>query len=189
LKHCIRWLRTIALLAKCGAALAAGSPDAPVPPAPNALPTPSLAAPTGHPTGPMSVDLGPDLQGPYNVKQVQTLGRERIKGEVCALADEFDVIFETPPASFKMHFKPDIVAARSPNAVPLHGTLTYQYSIPRAGETHDATGLYDLAADSAAHRIHVVIEVKDHVRFKGFDGVPRTRYRFDLEPDPAAPCP
>jgi hypothetical protein len=141
------------------------------------------------PDAPLSVDLGPDLQGPYQVKQLETLGREKIKGGVCSLADEFDVTFETPPATFKMHLKPDLVATRRLTSVPLHGTLAYQYSIPRAGETHDATGVYDLTPDPGAHRIHVAIEARDHVRFKGFDGVPVTRYKFDLQPDPAAACP
>jgi hypothetical protein len=210
--------QTIALLALYSAALPAGSVDEPVQALPGAPPqtvpgvpgqplvnaptTLTLPAPTVDPAGagaggaaggamirPMSVDLGPDLQGPYEVKQLETLGREKIKGQVCELADGFDVTFETPPAAFKMHFKPDIVAARSIKSVPLHGTVAYQYSIPRAGETHDATGLYGLAADSAAHRIHVAIEVKDHVRFKGYDGVPKTRYRFDLVPMPGATCP
>ena len=198
MKDWIRLHRTIVPLAICGAALAAGSPDAPVQQAPDVLPTPDPTSPTVNPNvggaggaviQPLSIDLAPDLQGPYKVRQLETLGREKIKGEVCGLTDDFDITFETPPATFKMHFKPDILAAHSPGSVPLHGTLAYQYSIPRAGETHDATGLYGLAADLAAHRIHVAIEVKDHVRFKGFDGVPKTRYRFDLEPDPGAPCP
>jgi hypothetical protein len=157
------------------------------------LPTPGgiafAAASPDAAIGPLSVELGPDLQGPYDVRQVETLGREKIKGRVCGLADDFDIDFETPPANFRMHFKPDLVAARSLKAVPLHGTLAYQYSIPRAGETHDATGKYDLAMEPAAHRIHVAIEVNDHVRFKGYDGVPVTRYKFDLEPTPGGPCP
>lgn len=138
---------------------------------------------------PSTADLGPDLQGPYEVKQLETLGREKVWGRVCGLADDFEVAFDTPPANFRMHFKPDLIVARAPRSVPLHGTLAYQYSIPRAGETHDATGLYDLEEDRAAHRIHVAIDVDDHVRFKGFDGVPKTKYKFDLEPVPGASCP
>jgi hypothetical protein len=130
-----------------------------------------------------------DLPGPYDVKQTKRLGREVLAGRVCTLADEFQVTFETPMVTFKMRFAPQAVSTRSSPLSPTQGTWSYAYALARAGEAHDAVGDFDIAQDVPARRLHVTVRGKDHVTFKGHDGLHTIEYGFDLVPTPGTPCP
>jgi hypothetical protein len=118
--------------------------------------------------------------GPYTVKQIETLGGEAISGTVCSTSKPFSVLSVTPHVTFTFNFVP-LDAQR--------GNVTYAYSIPSAGETHDATGTYTLAGVDKAGTLQLSLTVSDHVVFKGFDGNIPNRYKFNLVPSGSPPCP
>jgi len=114
------------------------------------------------------------------VKQIETLGGEVISGVVCSVKLPFIVNSVTPRVSFDFVFAP--VDAR-------HGQVTYSYSIPSAGESHDAKGNYTIRAASEDGTLLLSLAVSDHVVFKGFDGNIPNRYKFDLVPSTTVTCP
>jgi hypothetical protein len=118
--------------------------------------------------------------GPFIVKQIETLGGESISGGVCRLGDVFAVNFVTPKVAFTAMF--------TPVASALAGNVSYRYSIPSAGESHNAQGTYTGQTDAATRTVHISMAVSDHVVFKGFDGNIPNRYKFDLVVSPGAPC-
>jgi hypothetical protein len=156
---------------------------------------PSAPAPGGGggggsagPAGPGSPGTPPPqpgpagkLQGPYVVKQTQSLHRESISGSACDEAQPFDVHFVTRPATFDTRFAP----AATPGQP---GKWSYAYGIPRAGESHAAQGTYTLQADLAARALHVTMTGSDRVIFNGFNGDMPIDYQFDLVATPGAPC-
>ncbi len=117
--------------------------------------------------------------GPYVVKQIETLGGEAISGTVCSLTQPFSVLSVTPKVTFTFGFVPKDAQ---------HGAVSYAYSIPAAGETHDAKGTYTLAPVGSSGTLELSLVVSDHVVFKGFDGNIPNRYKFDLVPDSNASC-
>jgi hypothetical protein len=123
----------------------------------------------------------PDVQPViYHVKQIETLGGESISGIVCSLTKPFSVLSVTPHVTFSFNF------------VPLNeqrGNVTYVYSIPSAGESHDASGTYSLTSVDNQGTLQLTLSVSDHVVFKGFDGNIPNRYKFNLVPTAGAPCP
>ena len=123
----------------------------------------------------------PDIyNGPYQVKQIQTLGGESISGFVCSLTQPFTVLSITPKVTFTFVFVPQDAK---------HGKVTYTYSIPTAGESHNAAGTYTLALIDKAVTQQLSLAVSDHVVFKGFNGNIPLRYKFNLVPATNAPCP
>jgi hypothetical protein len=118
--------------------------------------------------------------GPYTVKQIETLGGEAISGTVCSTSKPFSVLSVTPHATFTFIFVP--LDAR-------RGKVTYAYSIPSAGESHDAAGTYTLARVDKVGTLQLSLAVSDHVVFKGFDGNIPNRYKFNLVPSGGPPCP
>jgi hypothetical protein len=108
-----------------------------------------------------------DLKGPYAIKQTRRIGGEALSGHVCTLNSDFAVTFETPPVTFQLKLKPQPVTARASAAVAMHGTWSYAYLLARAGESHDASGEYDVIEDLAARRLHLEMHGTDHVVFKG----------------------
>jgi hypothetical protein len=119
--------------------------------------------------------------GPFIVKQIETLGGESISGGVCRLGDAFVVNFVTPKVAFSAQF--------TPGASALTGNVSYAYSIPGAGESHNAQGSYTGQPDRADGAVHITMIVSDHVVFKGFDGNIPNRYKFDLASTPGGTCP
>jgi hypothetical protein len=117
--------------------------------------------------------------GPYVVQQIETLGHEAISGFVCSLAQPFSVLSVTPEVTFSFVFVP---------IDEKHGNVTYAYSIPKAGESHQASGTYTLAPISQSSSLQLSLAVSDHVVFKGFDGNIPNRYKFNLVPNSDAPC-
>ncbi len=117
--------------------------------------------------------------GPYLVKQTETLGHESISGQVCSTVAPFFVTSVTPEATFTFNFVP---------AAADHGTLTYAYSIPKAGESHSATGTYTISLARSDGTRTLSLRVSDHVVFKGFDGNLPVGYKFDLVPSPNISC-
>jgi hypothetical protein len=114
------------------------------------------------------------------VKQIESLGGEVISGVVCSLTQPFIVTAVTPKVSFVFQFAPlDVV----------HGKVTYAYSIPSAGEMHDAAGTYSLSQVSTDGTLQLSLSVSDHVVFKGFDGNIPNRYKFNLVPSGDISCP
>jgi hypothetical protein len=118
--------------------------------------------------------------GPYTVKQIETLGGEAISGTVCSTSKPFSVLSVTPHVTFTFIFVP-LDAQR--------GNVTYSYSIPSAGESHDAAGTYTLAGVDKAGTLQLSLTVSDHVVFKGFDGNIPNHYKFNLVPSGGPPCP
>lgn len=150
---------------------------------PNATPIPTLV-PTSHPTSvpttaPTLIPT-PMAQGPYVVKQIRSAGGETISGEVCTITDAFTVTFKAPAVTFITRFVPQNASS---------GNLSYAYSLPKAGETHDATGTYTLSLANADGTLLLSMIVSDHVVFKGFDGIKTVNYEFNLVPSTNTSCP
>ena len=123
----------------------------------------------------------PDINArPYVVKQIETLGGEAISGVVCSLTKPFSVLSVTPHVTFSFYFVPQ-------NAQ--QGKVAYAYSIPSAGESHDAAGRYSLTPVDKAGTLQLSLTVSDHVVFKGFDGNIPNQYKFNLVPSDDASCP
>jgi hypothetical protein len=99
--------------------------------------------------------------GPYVVKQIETLGGEVISGIMCSLTQPFGVLSNTPHVTFTFNFVPQDAQ---------HGNVSYTYSIPKAGESHDAAGIYSLNPVDKDGTLQLSLSVSDHVVFKGFDG-------------------
>ena len=162
------------------------NPDkpAPTPTVPTSTPSPSPTVPTRTPS-PTPTSITPTQiplpsAGPYVVKQIETLGGEVISGIVCNLTRPFSVNSNTPKVSFVFVFVPQDAGL---------GTVTYAYSIPSAGETHDAKGNYTLSSAGADGTLLLSMAVSDHVTFKGFDGNIPNHSKFDLVPTATATCP
>ena len=119
--------------------------------------------------------------GPFVVHQIETLGGEKISGSVCQLGEAFVVNFVTPRVAFSALF--------TPRGSPVAGGVSYQYSIPSAGESHTAQGTYTGEPDRAHRSVHISMAVSDHVVFHGFDGNIPNRYKFDLVWAPGESCP
>jgi hypothetical protein len=117
---------------------------------------------------------------PYVVKQIETLGGEAISGTVCSLTQPFGVLSVTPNVTFTFYFVPQ-------NAQ--QGRVSYAYSIPSAGESHDAAGTYSLSPVDKEGTLQLSLSVSDHVVFKGFDGNIPNRYKFNLVPSGDVSCP
>ena len=118
--------------------------------------------------------------GPYVVKQIETLGGEAISGFVCSVTQPFSVLSATPHVTFTFAFVPKDAQ---------HGNVSYAYSVPRAGESHDASGTYTLSPVDKAGTLQLSLAVSDHVVFKGFDGNIPNRYKFNLVPSGDTSCP
>lgn len=118
--------------------------------------------------------------GPYVVKQIETLGGEVISGFVCSLTRPFNVLSTTPHVTFTFVFVPQDAQ---------HGNFSYAYSIPKAGESHDAAGTYTISPVDKAGTLQLSLSGSDHVVFKGFDGKMPARYKFNLVPSGDSPCP
>jgi hypothetical protein len=69
------------------------------------------------------------------------------------------------------------------------GAVSYAYSIPSAGETHQASGTYTIGQPAHDGTLRLSLAVSDHVVFHGFDGTIPNRYAFDLVPSGATGCP
>jgi hypothetical protein len=108
------------------------------------------------------------------------LGGEVISGVVCSLKLPFSVNSVTPRVSFVFVFVPVDAG---------HGRVTYAYSIPSAGESHDATGNYTISPAGADGTLLLSLAVSDHVVFKGFDGNLPVQYKFNLVPSTTMTCP
>ncbi|HYM43668.1 MAG TPA: hypothetical protein VET46_12985 [Steroidobacteraceae bacterium] len=119
--------------------------------------------------------------GPFVVHQIETLGGEKISGGVCQLGEAFVVNFVTPRVAFSALF--------TPRGDPVAGSVSYQYSIPSAGESHSAHGTYTGLLDGANRSVRISMAVSDHVVLHGFDGNIPNRYKFDLVSTPGASCP
>lgn len=142
--------------------------------------TPTLTlTPTPTQTPTSTPNPTPRLQGPYVVRQSKSLGGEKISGLVCSLTQVFVVTSAAPEITFIFNFVP--IAAD-------HGRWTYAYSIPRAGESHDANGNYTVRPTSSDGTLGLSMTGSDHVVFKGFDGTFPVNYGFDLVPSSDIPC-
>ena len=146
-------------------------------PAPTPVPTIETLPPTSEPETTL-----PDTPyfGAYTVKQIQTLGGESINGLVCDIRQPFVVNAATSKAAWVFLFAPTGNGGT--------GNVSYTYSIPSAGESHDATGTYTVTDSDQSGTRHVELTVSDHVVFKGFDGNIPVRYKFDLVPAPTCPA-
>jgi hypothetical protein len=116
----------------------------------------------------------------YVVKQIETLGGEAISGTVCSVIKPFSVLSVTPRVTFTFYFVPQDAQ---------HGNVSYAYSIPSAGESHDARGTYSLAQVDKDGTLQLSMSVSDHVVFKGFDGNIPNNYKFNLVPSGNTSCP
>ena len=111
--------------------------------------------------------------GPYHIVKVKNLGGELVDGVVCAIDRPFVVHMQTRPATFDIKFEPTDKA---------HGMWTYAYDIPRAGESHKASGEYTMSTPAADGTRSLTIDGKDFVTFKGFAGPMPMQYVFGLAP-------
>ena len=96
------------------------------------------------------------------------------------MTDPFIVSVTTPKVAFTFVFAPEAAD---------HGQLTYAYSIPSAGETHNATGTYTIQPAGTDGTLVLSMTVADHVTFRGYDGIMPFKYQFDLVPAANLPCP
>jgi len=111
--------------------------------------------------------------GPYHIVKVMNLGGETVDGVVCGIDRPFVVNMQTRPATFDIKFEP---------ADRARGMWTYAYDIPRAGESHKASGDYTIGAPAADGSRSLTIDGKDFVTFKGFAGPMPMHYVFGLSP-------
>jgi len=118
--------------------------------------------------------------GPYLVKQIESLGGETITGQICSLVQPFGVTIASPKITFNVGFNPQGDSK---------GSLSYAYSFPSLGETHNASGSYAVTPASPDGTRHLTMSVSDHVVFKGYDGNIPLRYKFDLVPSSTTGCP
>ncbi len=114
------------------------------------------------------------------VKQIRSLGGETLSGVVCSTSKQFSVTFTTPKVTFTTLYIPNDAT---------NGKLVYAYSIPSAGESHDATGAYTISPPGKDGTLLLTEQVRDHVVFKGFDGVLPVNYSFNLVPSQDTSCP
>ena len=153
-----------------------GGSGLPVTSSPTTSPT-TLPATTSPPTtAPPTTDVQAPYFGPYGVLKTMNMGGEILSGAVCDVRSPFQVGFETPTISWSMAFVPD--AAQQGGS----GTLSYAYSFPSLGESHDATGTYTMSVPDPTGVRHVALSSSDHVVFNGFDGNIPMSYKFDLVP-------
>ncbi len=120
------------------------------------------------------------LFGPYIVQQLESLGHETISGAVCDVAKPFMVNATAPEVSWTFNFAP---------AAADHGSWTYAYNIPSAGESHDASGSYTISQPDVDGKLLLKMTGSDHVVFTGFDGKFPVNYIFNLVPDQISNCP
>jgi len=111
--------------------------------------------------------------GPYHIVKVRDLGGEMVDGVVCAVDRPFVVHMQTRPATFDIKFEP---------ADRARGMWTYAYDIPRAGESHKASGEYTMSPPAADGSRSLSIDGKDFVTFRGFAGPMPMQYVFGLSP-------
>jgi hypothetical protein len=111
--------------------------------------------------------------GPYRIVKVMNRGGEMVDGVVCAIDRPFVVHMQTRPATFDIKFEP---------ADKARGMWTYAYDIPRAGESHKASGEFTMSAPAADGSRSLTIDGKDFVTFKGFAGPMPMQYVFGLAP-------
>lgn len=115
--------------------------------------------------------------GPFTVKQTESLGGETISGSVCDVTKPFSVLATAKAVTWTFQFVPNSATT---------GAVTYAYTIPSAGESHDAKGTYTLSLPAPDGTLVLSMTVRDHVTFNGFDGMIPVRYKFSLVP--AASC-
>jgi hypothetical protein len=117
---------------------------------------------------------------PYVVKQIVSLGKETISGQVCNLTRTFTVGAVAPEVSWSFIYNPSSAD---------HGSWVYAYSIPKAGETHDAAGTYTISQVSSDGTLLLTMSGSDKVAFKGFAGTFPVNYKFNLVPSQNTQCP
>lgn len=158
-----------------GSGGAGGSGSEATPATPTTPPT-LQPTPTEQPTPTLNPTAVP--VGPYLVRQTETRADEVLgtpAGGVCT--DRlWSVPANTPRVSWLFVFDPH---GSYPGITG--NTFGYAYSIPSAGETHDAHGSYTLT-ENPDGTLTVSITAVDHVTFTGFDGTMPDQYRFDLVP-------
>jgi hypothetical protein len=116
------------------------------------------------------------LGGPYQVKQTMHAGDETLQsppGGVCT-NKIWSVPSVTPKVSFVIVFD-----AYNADAGISGNNVSYSYTIPSAGESHQGHGSYTLTKHQDGS-LTVSFRVQDHVVFKGFDGNIPLNYHFDL---------
>ncbi len=118
--------------------------------------------------------------GPFAVKQTETLGHETLSGFVCDITKPFSVQATAPAVSWPFVFVPQDASK---------GTFTYAYTIPSAGESHDASGTYTIGPPAMDGTLTLSMKGTDNVAFNGFSGPIPVNYKFDLVPTTAASCP
>jgi len=111
--------------------------------------------------------------GPFTVKQTESLGGETLSGSVCDVTKPFAVLAATKRVAWTFKFTPNSATS---------GAVGYTYSIPSAGESHNATGTYRLSQPAPDGTLVLSLAVSDRVVFKGFDGPIPLRYKFSLVP-------
>jgi hypothetical protein len=116
---------------------------------------------------------GDPYLGPYRAVKVMNMGGESLDGAVCALGQPFTVHLDTPRISFNIHFAP---------AGAAQGGWTYAYGFPSLGETHNATGSYEISASAPDGTRRLTIDGRDRVVFNGFDGPIPMHYVIGLMP-------
>jgi len=94
--------------------------------------------------------------------------------------EAFLVAVKAPKVTFAFDFVPQ---------TSNHGQWRYAYSIPTAGETHDANGNYTINLAVPDGTLLLSMTGSDHVMFKGFDGKFPVNYRFNLVPSQNTGCP
>lgn len=150
---------------------------------PTATPT-STSTDTPTPTPTLTPTATPiptqRAQGPFVLRQTETLGGEKISGFVCNLTQPFRVTVAAPKVTFAFNFLP---------AAADHGRWSYAYSLTQAGESHDAQGDYTIRPASDNGVLVLAMTGSDHVVFRGFDGNIPARYQFNLVPEANVPCP
>jgi len=149
----------------------------PVAPKSQATPIPPTLTTTLTPTATLEATGQP--VGPYSVRQTMTQGHITLHSPpegVCV-----NKLWRVPASAPEV---PSILFVFDPHGVypGINGnTFGYAYNIPRAGESHQAQGSYKLTSNTDGS-LKVSLTARDHVVFKGFDGMMPVQFTFDLVP-------
>jgi hypothetical protein len=116
---------------------------------------------------------GPGPVGPYHVVKVMNMGGETVDGIVCSSVRPFVIQMHTDRIDFNIAFSPTDAT---------HGNWSYAYGWPDLGETHNATGVYQISPPKPDGTRSLTVDGKDQVVFTGFNGPMPMHYVFGLAP-------
>ncbi len=152
-------------------------PVTPTAPTPTPRRTPTAQTPTlPTPTQPTPPTPGPTptvYLGPWEVKQTQVQGDERLSGVVCTTQLRFKVHSTTSTTSFDILFVPETYNS---------GEWSYFYVLSDLGENDLAYGNYSISEQAPDGSMTVTMSGTDNAKYNGGETNVPIHYTFALVP-------